>query len=60
VTLRTAGNPGRPDGEPPYVVEWSDVEGEHTIWPGADAAIEHVEHHLAPDAAKQSLPTSSG
>ena len=33
------------DGSPPYVVEWSDVPGEHTIWPGSDAHIEHFEHH---------------
>jgi len=35
------------DGRPPYVVEWVDVPGEHTIWPGPDASVEHFEHHPA-------------
>ncbi|MGZ4707877.1 MAG: DUF1918 domain-containing protein [Acidimicrobiales bacterium] len=29
-------------GSAPYVVEWDDQPGEHVIWPGSDAAIEHV------------------
>ena len=32
------------DGAPPYVVEWLDDEGEHTVWPGSDAHIEPFEH----------------
>ena len=35
-------------GEPPYVVEWADSDGEHTIWPGSDALVEKFEHHPAP------------
>jgi len=27
------------DGAPPYVVEWSDREGEHLFFPGPDAVI---------------------
>jgi len=40
------------DGVPPYVVEWTDAEGEHIFWPGSDAhieAFEHVEPHHAHD-----------
>jgi hypothetical protein len=36
------------DGEPPYVVEWSDAEGQHIFWPGSDAHIEKFEHHTQP------------
>lgn len=32
------------DGAPPYVVEWLDAPGEHTVWPGSDAHIEKFEH----------------
>jgi hypothetical protein len=29
------------EGGPPYLVEWSDRAGEHLVWPGTDATIEH-------------------
>lgn len=33
------------DGAPPYVVEWLDEPGEHTVWPGSDAHTETFDHH---------------
>ena len=34
----------RPDGEPPYLVEWSDDGHVGLIFPGADAMVEHFTH----------------
>jgi hypothetical protein len=31
------------DGRPPYVVEWADRSGLHTVWPSSDAHIERFE-----------------
>jgi hypothetical protein len=32
------------NGEPPYVVRWSDTGHEGFIFPGPDATIQHFEH----------------
>ena len=32
------------DGEPPYVVRWSDTGHEALVFPGPDATIHHYEH----------------
>ena len=32
------------NGEPPYVVRWSDTGHEGFIFPGPDATIQHYEH----------------
>jgi len=39
-----------PDGTPPFIVRWEDGH-EALIFPGPDAAIEHVEHEAV--AAKR-------
>lgn len=35
------------EGAPPYVVEWLDAPGDHVVFPGPDAHIEHYEHHAS-------------
>jgi Domain of unknown function (DUF1918) len=37
-----------PDGEPPYVVRWSDSGHETLFFPGSDAELHHFAH--PPDA----------
>lgn len=32
------------DGEPPYVVRWSDTGHETLVFPGPDATIHHGQH----------------
>ena len=32
------------DGEPPYVVRWSDNGHETYFFPGSDAAVKHLTH----------------
>jgi hypothetical protein len=32
------------DGEPPYLVRWSDDGHEGLVFPGTDASIEHFDH----------------
>ena len=32
------------DGEPPYLVRWSDTGHEALVFPGPDAEIHHFEH----------------
>ena len=32
------------DGGPPFVVRWSDSGHEGTIYPGADAVVQHFKH----------------
>jgi len=32
------------DGEPPYVVRWSDTGHEALVFPGPDATVHHFEH----------------
>ena len=32
------------DGEPPYVVRWSDNGHEALVFPGPDAVVHHYEH----------------
>jgi hypothetical protein len=34
------------DGGPPFLVEWDDAPGEHMVWPGSDALVEHFEHEV--------------
>jgi len=29
------------DGQPPYLVRWSNEESEHLVFPGPDAHVEH-------------------
>ena len=29
------------DGQPPYLVRWSNQESEHLVFPGPDAHVEH-------------------
>ena len=37
------------DGEPPYVVQWSDTGHTSLIFPGPDATVQHfAEHGRAP------------
>jgi hypothetical protein len=31
-----------PDGEPPYVVRWSDTGEEGLFFPGSDASVRHL------------------
>lgn len=33
------------DGDPPFRVRWADDGHESLVFPGSDAAIEHMEHH---------------
>ena len=33
-----------PDGGPPYVVQWEDVDHPTLFFPGPDAILEHFEH----------------
>jgi Domain of unknown function (DUF1918) len=35
------------NGEPPYVVRWSDTDHETLIYPGPDATVHHYEHERA-------------
>lgn len=41
------------DGEPPYVVEWSDTGHTSLIFPGPDATVQHfAEHGGAPGRSR--------
>ena len=35
------------NGEPPYLVRWSDTGHQSLLYPGADATVEHYEHETA-------------
>ena len=35
------------DGTPPYVVRWGDTGHQALFFPGADAEVQHFEHHDA-------------
>ncbi len=37
------------NGHAPYVVEWEDQPGEHVVWPGPDATVEHFVHEVHPN-----------
>lgn len=37
------------DGEPPYLVRWSDTGHETLVFPGPDAYVQHFAEHLVPD-----------
>jgi hypothetical protein len=32
------------DGEPPYLVRWSDTGHESLLYPGSDATVDHFQH----------------
>lgn len=38
------------NGEPPYVVRWSDTDHETLIYPGPDATVHHYEHKTTSSA----------
>ena len=42
------------DGQPPWMVEWSDKPGQHLFWPGSDATIERFEHEPEPSSTERS------
>ena len=46
------------DGGPPFLVEWSDVPGEHLIWPGPDAFVE-AHDGVTAETGHQSTGTAS-
>ena len=35
-----------PDGAPPYRVRWADSARVALFFPGPDAVVQHVEHHI--------------
>ena len=35
------------NGDPPYLVQWADDGRIGLFFPGADASVEHFEHHQA-------------
>ena len=35
------------DGQPPFVVQWSDTDHPTLFYPGPDASVIHYEHHNA-------------
>jgi hypothetical protein len=47
------------DGEPPYLVRWSDDGHEGLVFPGSDASVEHFDHDAVATADRSPRSVAS-